>query len=56
VAKSQAPFAAILGCADSCVPAEIVFDCGLGDLFVCRVAGNLATSEEIGSLNSARWC
>jgi carbonic anhydrase len=50
VAESQAPFAAILGCADSRVPAEIVFDRGLGDLFVCRVAGNLATSEEIGSL------
>ncbi|GBF53095.1 carbonic anhydrase [Microcystis sp. 0824] len=50
VAESQAPFAAILGCADSRVPAEIVFDQGLGDLFVCRVAGNLATSEEIGSL------
>lgn len=50
VAESQAPFAAILGCADSRVPAEIVFDQGLGDLFVCRVAGNIATSEEIGSL------
>ncbi len=50
VAESQAPFAAILGCADSRVPAEIVFDQGLGDIFVCRVAGNIATSEEIGSL------
>jgi carbonic anhydrase len=50
VAESQAPFAAILSCADSRVPAEIVFDQGLGDLFVCRVAGNIATSEEIGSL------
>ena len=50
VAESQAPFAAILGCADSRVPAEIVFDQGLGDLFVCRVAGNIATAEEIGSL------
>jgi carbonic anhydrase len=50
VSESQAPFAAILGCADSRVPAEIVFDQGLGDLFVCRVAGNIATSEEIGSL------
>ncbi len=50
VAEGQAPFAAILGCADSRVPAEIVFDQGLGDLFVCRVAGNIATTEEIGSL------
>ncbi|WP_017316562.1 carbonic anhydrase [Mastigocladopsis repens] len=50
VAKGQTPFASILGCADSRVPAEIVFDQGLGDLFVCRVAGNVATPEEIGSL------
>lgn len=50
VAKGQNPFAAILGCADSRVPAEIVFDQGFGDLFVCRVAGNVATPEEIGSL------
>jgi len=50
VAKEQKPFASILGCADSRVPAEIVFDQGLGDLFVCRVAGNVATPEEIGSL------
>jgi carbonic anhydrase len=50
VAKGQNPFAAILGCADSRVPAEIVFDQGLGDLFVVRVAGNVATPEEIGSL------
>jgi carbonic anhydrase len=50
VAPSQEPFAAILGCADSRVPAEIVFDRGFGDIFVCRVAGNVATPEEIGSL------
>jgi carbonic anhydrase len=50
VAQGQEPFAAILGCADSRVPGEIVFDQGLGDLFVCRVAGNIATPEEIGSL------
>jgi carbonic anhydrase len=50
VAESQSPFAAILGCADSRVPSEIVFDRGLGDLFVCRIAGNIASSEEIGSL------
>ncbi|MEG3435964.1 carbonic anhydrase [Pannus brasiliensis CCIBt3594] len=53
IAETQAPFAAILGCADSRVPAEIIFDQGLGDLFVCRVAGNIATSEEIGSLEYA---
>ena len=50
VAPSQEPFAAILGCADSRVPAEIIFDRGFGDLFVDRVAGNVATPEEIGSL------
>ncbi len=50
VAQSQKPFAAMLGCADSRVPSEIIFDQGFGDLFVCRVAGNIATPEEIGSL------
>lgn len=50
VAKSQKPFAAILSCADSRVPSEIIFDQGFGDLFICRVAGNVATPEEIGSL------
>jgi carbonic anhydrase len=50
VAGGQNPFAAILGCADSRVPAEIIFDQGLGDLFVVRVAGNVATPEEVGSL------
>jgi carbonic anhydrase len=50
VAKGQKPYAAILGCADSRVPSELVFDQGLGDLFVCRVAGNIAIAEEIGSL------
>ncbi|PHJ59952.1 carbonic anhydrase [Nostoc linckia z18] len=50
VAKAQYPFAAILGCADSRVPAEIVFDQGLGDLFVVRVAGNVASDTAIGSL------
>jgi carbonic anhydrase len=53
VAPEQKPFAAILGCADSRVPAEIVFDRGFGDIFVCRVAGNVATPEEIGSLEFA---
>ncbi len=50
---AQYPFAAILGCADSRVPAEIVFDQGLGDLFVVRVAGNIAAQEAIGSLEFA---
>ncbi len=50
VAKGQNPFAAILGCADSRVPLEILFDRGFGDLFVVRNAGNIATPEEIGSL------
>ncbi|WP_337885248.1 carbonic anhydrase [Fischerella thermalis] len=50
VAKAQKPFASILSCADSRVPSEIIFDQGFGDLFVCRVAGNIATTEEIGSL------
>lgn len=47
---AQYPFASILGCADSRVPAEIVFDQGLGDLFVVRVAGNVASQTAIGSL------
>ncbi len=50
VAEGQSPFASILSCADSRVPVEIIFDRGLGDLFVVRDAGNIATPEEIGSL------
>ena len=50
VAQTQKPFAAILGCADSRFPPEIIFDRGFGDLFVDRVAGNVSTPEEIGSL------
>lgn len=53
VAKKQQPFAAILGCADSRVPPEVVFDQGIGDLFVVRVAGNVADSPGIGSLEYA---
>ena len=49
----QAPFAAVLGCVDSRVPHEIVFDQGLGDIFSARVAGNSATPEIIGSLEFA---
>lgn len=46
----QNPFAAVLSCADSRVPVEIVFDQGFGDIFVTRVAGNIVTTEIIGSL------
>ena len=53
VAPSQAPFAAVLGCADSRVPPELLFDQGYGDLFVVRVAGNVATPEELASLEFA---
>jgi carbonic anhydrase len=49
VATGQAPFAAILSCADSRVVPEIVFDQGIGDLFVVRVAGNIAITEDIAS-------
>lgn len=50
VAAGQNPFISILSCADSRVPVEIIFDRGLGDVFVVRDAGNIATPEEIGSL------
>ncbi|MFB2918037.1 MULTISPECIES: carbonic anhydrase [Aerosakkonema] len=50
VSQTQKPFAALLTCADSRIPAEILFDQGFGDLFMCRVAGNIATPEEMGSL------
>jgi carbonic anhydrase len=53
LAASQAPFAAILGCSDSRVPVEIVFDQGLGDLFVIRVAGNIVAPSLIGSVEFA---
>jgi carbonic anhydrase len=49
----QEPFAIVLGCSDSRVPAEIVFDQGLGDLFVIRVAGNIVASSQIGSVEFA---
>jgi len=51
--SSQEPFAIILGCSDSRVPAEIIFDQGLGDLFVIRVAGNIAAPSQIGSIEFA---
>ena len=53
VAPAQEPFAIILGCSDSRVPAEIVFDQGLGDLFVIRVAGNIVAPSQIGSVEFA---
>jgi carbonic anhydrase len=53
LAAGQEPFAAILGCSDSRVPVEIVFDQGLGDLFVIRVAGNIVAPSQIGSVEFA---
>jgi carbonic anhydrase len=53
VAGGQEPFAIILGCSDSRVPVEIVFDQGLGDLFVIRVAGNVVAPSQIGSVEFA---
>jgi carbonic anhydrase len=53
VATWQEPFAIILGCSDSRVPAEIVFDQGLGDLFVIRVAGNIVAPSQVGSVEFA---
>lgn len=49
----QKPFAILLGCADSRVPAELVFDQGLGELFVIRVAGNIVAPSQIGSVEFA---
>lgn len=51
--QDQRPFAVILGCSDSRVPAEIVFDQGLGDLFVIRVAGNIVAPSQIDSVEFA---
>lgn len=53
MAGSQEPFAIILGCSDSRVPAEMVFDQGLGDLFVIRVAGNIVAPSQVGSVEFA---
>lgn len=53
LSSGQEPFAIILGCSDSRVPAEIVFDQGLGDLFVIRVAGNIVAPSQIGSVEFA---
>lgn len=51
--QEQRPFAIILGCSDSRVPAEMVFDQGLGDLFVIRVAGNIVAPSQVGSVEFA---
>lgn len=51
--QGQKPFAIVLGCSDSRVPAEIVFDQGLGDLFVIRVAGNIVAPSQVGSVEFA---
>jgi carbonic anhydrase len=53
LAMRQEPFAIVLGCSDSRVPAEIVFDQGLGDLFVIRVAGNIVAPSQVGSVEFA---
>lgn len=53
LAATQAPFAIVLGCSDSRSPAEIVFDQGLGDLFVIRVAGNVVAPSQVGSVEFA---
>ena len=51
--EDQSPFAIILGCSDARVPAEIIFDQGLGDLFVIRVAGNIVAPSQVGSVEFA---
>src|SRR5580700_9296924 len=51
--ERQEPLAIILGCSDARVPAEIVFDQGLGDLFVIRVAGNIVAPSQVGSVEFA---
>src|SRR4030042_6060834 len=52
-AQGQHPLAAILTCSDSRVPAEIIFDQGIGDIFVVRVAGNVAATDEVASIEYA---
>jgi carbonic anhydrase len=53
VVSGQRPIAAILGCSDSRVPVEVVFDQGFGDLFVIRVAGNIVAPSQVGSVEFA---
>ena len=64
LADAQRPFAVVLGCSDSRVPVETIFDQGPGDLFVIRLAGNIVTAEGLGSIEYATefwgaassWC
>jgi carbonic anhydrase len=53
LAKGQQPYATILGCADSRVPPELIFDANFGELFIVRVAGNVISSEIMGSIQYA---
>jgi len=53
LAKAQQPFATIIGCSDSRVPPELVFDAGFGDLFIIRLAGNVISAEVMGTLQYA---
>jgi len=53
LAKTQRPYATILGCSDSRVPPELVFDAGFGELFIVRVAGNVISAEVLGTLQYA---
>jgi carbonic anhydrase len=53
IAMTREPFAIVLGCADARVPAEIIFDQGLGDLFMIRVAGNIVAPSQVGSVEFA---
>jgi carbonic anhydrase len=53
LAKGQRPYATILGCSDSRVPPELVFDAGFGELFIIRVAGNVVSPEVMGTLQYA---
>ena len=53
LAKAQQPYATIVGCSDSRVPPELVFDAGFGELFIVRVAGNVISPEVIGTLQYA---
>lgn len=53
VSKGQKPFAVVVGCSDSRIPPELIFDQGLGDLFVVRLAGNIVDSLALGSIEYA---
>jgi carbonic anhydrase len=53
LARAQRPYATIIGCSDSRVPPELIFDAGLGELFIIRVAGNVVSPEVMGSLQYA---